>query len=72
VPFDAPASGPDLYWNFVFRPQVPARRYVRAVEIRPGSPSLVHHANLLIDRLGVAHRHEIGSSHGFPGMANSC
>ena len=60
--FQAPAAGPDLYWNFVFRPQVPATRYVRAIEIRPGSPKLVHHANLLIDRQGAA------SEKGFPGM----
>src|SRR5690242_20407760 len=40
APFDAPASGPDLYWNFVFRPQITARRYVRAIEIRPGSPKI--------------------------------
>lgn len=62
VPFQAPATGPDLYWNFVFRPQVPSTKFVRAVEIRPGSPKLVHHANLLIDRQGAA------SPKGFAGM----
>ncbi len=60
--FQAPATGPDLYWNFVFRPQIPATRYVRAIEIRPGSQKLVHHANLLIDRQGSA------PEKGFPGM----
>jgi Flp pilus assembly protein TadD len=60
--FQVPAGGPDLYWNFVFRPQVAATRYVRAVEIRPGSQKLVHHANLLIDRQGSS------SEKGFPGM----
>jgi tetratricopeptide (TPR) repeat protein/mono/diheme cytochrome c family protein len=68
APFNVPASGPDVYWNFVFRPQVTARHYVRAIEIRPGSRQLVHHANLLIDRMGVAHTHELASGQGFPGM----
>jgi Flp pilus assembly protein TadD len=60
--FSVPASGPDLYWNFVFRPAVPATRYVRAMEIRPGNQKLVHHANLLIDRQGST------AEKGFPGM----
>lgn len=62
APFSVPASGPDVYWNFVFRPSVPARRFVRAMEIRPGDRRLVHHANLLIDRTGSA------EPPGFPGM----
>lgn len=64
APFAAPASGPDVYWNFVFNPAVPATRYVRAVEIRPGNRNLVHHANLLVDRLGSL----AGHAGGFPGM----
>lgn len=57
-----PASGPDIYWNFIFTPGVARTRYVRAIEIRPGDARLVHHANLLIDRTGAA------PSKGFPGM----
>jgi tetratricopeptide (TPR) repeat protein/mono/diheme cytochrome c family protein len=64
APFHAPASGPDVYWNFVFNPAVTATRYVRAVEIRPGQRKLVHHANLLVDRLGSV----AGKGGGFPGM----
>ncbi len=64
APFHAPASGPDVYWNFVFNPAVTATRYVRAVEIRPGQRNLVHHANLLVDRLGSV----LGKGGGFPGM----
>jgi Tfp pilus assembly protein PilF/mono/diheme cytochrome c family protein len=60
--FSVPASGPDVYWNFVFQPSVSARRYVRAIEIRPGNRRLVHHANVLIDRTGTA------QLTGFPGM----
>ncbi len=49
--FSVPSSGPDVYWNFVFRASLEKTRYVRAVEIDPGNRGVVHHANLLIDRL---------------------
>lgn len=63
-----PASGPDLYWNVIFTPNLTARRWVRAIEIRPGIPRVVHHANLLVDRTGSAHLHETAPGKGFPGM----
>jgi Tetratricopeptide repeat len=63
-----PASGPDIYWNVIFTPNVAARRWVRAIEIRPGLARVVHHANLLIDRAGSAHLQEIAPGKGFPGM----
>jgi hypothetical protein len=66
--FQLPAAGPDLYWNVIFKPNVTARRWVRAIEIRPGQPRLVHHANLLVDRAGSAHLHEASPGKGFPGM----
>ncbi len=66
---EVPASGPDVYWNFVLKPNQPWRAYVRAVEIRPGGgPSLVHHANLLIDRMSSSHLRENAPGEGFPGM----
>lgn len=65
---DLPASGRDLYWNVIFTPNLATRRWVRAIEIRPGIPRVVHHANLLVDRTGSAHRHEIAPGKGFPGM----
>jgi hypothetical protein len=48
--YTLPASGPDVYFNFVLKPHLKATRYVRAIEIRPGAKKLVHHANLYIDR----------------------
>jgi hypothetical protein len=48
--YTVPASGPDVYWNFILSPNVPKTRYVRAIEIRPGVKKLVHHANLYVDR----------------------
>ncbi len=63
-----PASGPDIYWNVIFTPNLTARRWVRAIEIRPGLPRVVHHANLLVDRAGSAHVQEASPGKGFPGM----
>ncbi len=48
--YTLPASGPDVYWNFILSPDVKTTRYVRAIEIRPGVKRLVHHANLYVDR----------------------
>jgi hypothetical protein len=45
-----PASGPDVYFNFILTPNLKTTRYVRAIEIRPGAKRLVHHANLYVDR----------------------
>ena len=61
-------QGRDIYWNFIFTPNLTARRWVRAVEIRPGQPRVVHHANLLVDRAGSAHLQETAPGKGFPGM----
>jgi len=68
APYLLAASGTDQYWNFVFRPDLTASRFVRAVEIRPGERRVVHHANLLVDRLGNAHQQEIAPGKGFGGM----
>jgi Tetratricopeptide repeat len=67
APFEVPAAGPDVYWNFVLKPDLKAVRYVRALEIRPGDRNLVHHANLLVDRWASSHLRETASG-GFPGM----
>ncbi|HEY6989697.1 MAG TPA: tetratricopeptide repeat protein [Bryobacteraceae bacterium] len=63
-PFAVPAAGPDRFWNFVLSPKIDTRRYVRAVEIRVDNPRLLHHANLVIDRMGALSIR----SDGFPGM----
>ncbi|MGA3237898.1 MAG: tetratricopeptide repeat protein [Bryobacteraceae bacterium] len=66
--FTVPASGPDVYWNFVFRPDIDKTRYVKSIDIRPGDRRLVHHANLLVDRMATAHLQESAPGQGFPGM----
>jgi Tetratricopeptide repeat len=67
-PFTMPASGPDVFWNFILAPNLKTTRYVRAIEIRPGANRLVHHANLLIDRTGSMRRLDVIRGAGFGGM----
>jgi Tfp pilus assembly protein PilF len=63
-----PASGSDVYWNFVFRDPVASPRFVKAIEIHPGDKRLVHHANLLVDRAQSARSQEASPGQGFAGM----
>ena len=66
-PFTVPAAGPDVFWNFLFTPQLSGARYVRAIEIRPGAAA-VHHANLIVDRARSSRHLEKEPGAGFPGM----
>jgi Flp pilus assembly protein TadD/mono/diheme cytochrome c family protein len=49
-PFSLAASGTDVFRNFVLPYPLKQTHYIRAMEIRPGEPQTVHHANVLIDR----------------------
>jgi tetratricopeptide (TPR) repeat protein len=67
-PYTLPASGSDMYWNFIFRTPVDRTRWLKAIEIRPGDKRVVHHANVLVDRNQAARRMEAEPRAGFPGM----
>ncbi|MGC2333818.1 MAG: tetratricopeptide repeat protein [Candidatus Acidiferrales bacterium] len=68
-PISIPAYGPDVFWNFIFSPNLKTARYVRAIEVRPGSDlSLIHHANVVVDPARSARRQESQPGAGFPGM----
>lgn len=67
-PYTLPASGSDIYWNFIFPVPVDRTRWLKAVEIRPGDKRVVHHANILVDRNESARRQESVPGAGFPGM----
>ncbi|HUC53988.1 MAG TPA: tetratricopeptide repeat protein [Candidatus Cybelea sp.] len=67
-PFVLPASGSDMYWNFIFRTPVDRTRWLKAIEIRPGDKRVVHHANILVDRAQTARRQEAQPGAGFAGM----
>jgi tetratricopeptide (TPR) repeat protein len=67
-PFQVPASGSDVYWNFVLPVSIDRTRWVKAVEIRPGDKRFVHHANILVDRMQNSRLREQEPGAGFEGM----
>lgn len=69
IPFKVPAEGRDIYRNFVLPVPIPERRYVRAVELRPGNLRVVHHAFMYIDPTRQSRRLAARQAEpGFPGM----
>jgi hypothetical protein len=52
--FEVPASGPDIYRNFVIPLNLKQNKWVKAIEFRPGSPSVVHHSLFFYDTTGEA------------------
>jgi Flp pilus assembly protein TadD len=68
-PFTLPASGSDTFRNFVLPYPLAQGHYIRAMEIRPGAPQIVHHANVLVDRTAsYRHAHAADWQDGVPGM----
>ena len=68
-PFALPASGEDLFHNFILPFPLQGTHYVRAIEIRPSAPEVVHHANLLLDRTASLRRaHAANWKAGVDGM----
>lgn len=64
-----PAAGPDVFWNFIFSPPLKRKRYVRAIEVRPGGKvGSIHHANVILDPAESARSLEKAPGTGFPGM----
>ncbi|MBI4520432.1 MAG: tetratricopeptide repeat protein [Gemmatimonadetes bacterium] len=55
-PYTLRATGQDVLRQFVVPIPVPATRYVKAWEFRPGSDGIVHHATLQIDSTGASRR----------------
>jgi len=55
-PYALPADGKDIYRCFVIPVALDQPRYVQAAEIRPGNPTVVHHAILQIDRTRASRR----------------
>ena len=68
-PFTLAASGTDLFRNFILPYPLKVSHTIAAVEIRPGAPEIVHHANILIDRTASFRRaHPLDWRSGVPGM----
>jgi mono/diheme cytochrome c family protein len=64
--YTVPAEGADVYRNFAIPFQVPAGKYVRAVEFRPSNRKVVHHAILGFDTSGKVRERE--GKDGSPGF----
>ena len=63
-----PQTG-DVFRNFIVPVNITRSRYVRAVELRPGPPRVVHHANVIVDRTrSLRTRDGQDGQPGFPGM----
>ncbi len=59
----------DVFRNLVLPVALPAGRFVRAVEFRPGTARIVHHAVISIDRTGSARRRDGADGRpGYDGM----
>ena len=67
-PYTLRAEGPDQFWNFILHVPLEQTRYVKAIEIHPGNPRIVHHANLLVDRANSSRVREASPGAGFEGM----
>jgi tetratricopeptide (TPR) repeat protein len=67
-PFQLPADGREIFWNFILPVPITTTRWVKAIEVRPGNSKAFHHANVIIDRAGAAARQEKVPGAGFPGM----
>jgi Flp pilus assembly protein TadD len=54
--YSLPAAGTDVFRIFVVPLPVDRVRFVRGVEFRPGNPTVVHHANIRVDRTPASRR----------------
>lgn len=54
--FEVPADGPDVYRHFVIPSGVTETRLISAIEFRPSTPAVVHHAFLYFDLHGAARK----------------
>ncbi|HRI89081.1 MAG TPA: hypothetical protein PK869_12485, partial [Candidatus Hydrogenedentes bacterium] len=67
--FTVPASGPDIYRNFVVPVTVPEGKYLKAIEFRPSARSVTHHSLFAIDTEGECRKlDEQQPGPGFSGM----
>src|SRR5262245_20497113 len=68
-PYTLRAGGDDMYRHFVIPIPIPAGRYVKAWEFRPGNPRVVHHATMEIDRSRASRRLDAQDSEpGYEGL----
>src|SRR4051812_23854197 len=70
-PYSVPADGPDVYRNFLLKLEIPAGKYIKALEYRPSNRRVVHHALFASDGSGKARKEdEADPLPGFQGSLN--
>jgi Tfp pilus assembly protein PilF len=68
-PYTVPAEGSDVWRNIVLPVPISSPRFVRTVELKPGSARVVHHALMGIDDSGGSKRRDAqDAAIGFDGM----
>jgi Flp pilus assembly protein TadD len=68
-PYQMAASGEDVFRNFVIPVELQGTKWIRAMELRPGSKRVVHHANLIVDHARMLRQRDGQDGQpGFPGM----
>ena len=69
VPYTLPAGNTDVFRNFVIPIPVSKTRFVKTIELRPGSARFVHHALMAIDETPSSRRlDDQDPGPGFSGM----
>ncbi len=53
APCAVPASGADVFQHYIIPLDIPEDKTVVGYEFRPGNPSVVHHAILFLDTMGI-------------------
>jgi hypothetical protein len=67
--YSLPASGPDIYRNFVIPLNLSEDKWVRAVEFHPGTRTVVHHCLFAYDASGTLRKRDGADGQpGFNGM----
>lgn len=66
VAFPVPAGGKEMYRCFVIPAGLVSERYVRAVEFRPETPGVIHHAIVVQDPHQAGRRLEKRPGEGYP------
>lgn len=56
--YEVPDEGPDIYRNFLVPLGLKEDKWVKAIEFRPSSPSVVHHSLYYIDTSGESRKRE--------------
>jgi hypothetical protein len=59
--FKVPAEGRDIYRNFAVALNLNEDKWVKAIDFRPGAPSVVHHTLFFLDTTGTAAKKELAS-----------